>query len=117
MKPELQRVARIEFDTATKKAALALAGGRCKGCGASLSLNKYHYDHIIAANKGGDASLDNCQLLCWACHKVKTRQDVADIAKAKRLELRHNGIKRDSRFPGSRASGLKRKLSGEVVRR
>lgn len=117
MKPELQRVSRIEFDKPTKAAALARANGKCAGCDASLTLNKYHYDHIIAANKGGDASLENCQLLCWACHKVKTRQDVADIAKAKRLELRHNGIKRESRFAGSRSSGFKRKISGEVVPR
>jgi 5-methylcytosine-specific restriction protein A len=117
MKPELQRIARIEFAAPVKKAALALANGQCAGCGASLTLNKYHYDHITAANKGGDASLANCQLLCWACHKVKTRKDVADIAKAKRLELRHNGIRKPSRFAGSRDSGLKKKVSGEVVPR
>jgi 5-methylcytosine-specific restriction protein A len=117
VKPELQRVFRIEFSAATMKAALARANGKCAGCEASLSLNKYHYDHIIAANKGGDASLENCQLLCWACHKVKTRQDVADIAKAKRLELRHNGIRRESRMPGARGSRLKKKMDGTVVER
>lgn len=110
---------RTEFSNKVKRDALQRANGRCENpkCGAFLSLNKYHYDHVIPDQMGGDASLDNCQVICFACHKEKTRKDAADIAKAKRLELRHNGIRRPSRFAGSRDSGLKKKVSGEVVPR
>jgi 5-methylcytosine-specific restriction protein A len=108
---------RIEFSNKVKRDALKRANGKCQGCPASLSLNKYHYDHRIPDQMGGDASLDNCQVLCFACHKEKTRRDAADIAKAKRRERKHLGIRRESRFAGSKASGFKRKVSGEVVRR
>lgn len=110
---------RTEFSNKVKRDALKRANGKCEvpGCGAFLSLNKYHYDHIIPDQLGGDASLDNCQVACWACHKEKTRQDVADIAKAKRRERKHHGIRARSQFQGSRDSNLKRKISGEVVRR
>lgn len=110
---------RTEFSNKVKRDALKRADGKCEvpGCGAFLSLNKYHYDHIIPDQMGGDASLDNCQVACWACHKEKTKADVADIAKAKRRERKHLGIRRESRFAGSKASGFKRKISGEVVPR
>ena len=110
---------RSEFSNKVKRDALNRANGKCENpaCGASLSLNKYHYDHRIPDQMGGDASLDNCQLLCWACHKEKTKADVGDIAKAKRIERRHLGIRPKSRFPGSRDSKLKKKIGGGVVPR
>lgn len=110
---------RVEFSNKVKRDALQRANGKCENeaCGASLSLNKYHYDHRIPDQMGGDASLDNCQLLCWACHKEKTKADVADIAKAKRIERRHLGIRRESRMPGARSSRLKKKVDGSVVER
>jgi 5-methylcytosine-specific restriction protein A len=110
---------RTEFSNKVKRDALQRANGKCEvpGCGASLSLNKYHYDHIIPDQMGGDASLDNCQVACFACHKEKTRKDVADIAKAKRIERRHLGIRRESRMPGARGSRLKKKMDGTVVER
>lgn len=110
---------RIEFNSRTKRDALKRADGRCENpkCGAFLSLNKYHYDHRIAAKMGGDASLENCQVLCFACHGVKTKDDVGKIAQAKRRSDRHNGIRKPSRFQGSRDSRWKKKVSGEVVPR
>jgi hypothetical protein len=54
----------------------------------------------------------------WRCHKVKTASDVSEIAKGKRMRERNLGIKRSARpMPGSRASGLKRKMDGSVERR
>jgi hypothetical protein len=67
---------------------------------------------------GGDTSLTNCAVLCLPCHGVKTQKiDVPMIAKAKRVADKHLGIRKPSRFPGSRDSRWKKKMNGEVVPR
>jgi 5-methylcytosine-specific restriction protein A len=113
---------RTEFPNKVKRDALQRAkdnGGKCEnpGCGAFLSFSKYHYDHVIPDQMGGEATLENCQVICFACHKIKTRKDVADIAKAKRRSDKHNGVRRKSRFAGSRDSKWKMKIGGGVVPR
>ena len=110
---------RTEFSNRVKRDALKRADGKCEipECGAPLSFSKYHYDHIIPDHLGGDASLDNCQVICFACHKSKTRKDVADIAKAKRRSDKHRGIRRKSRFACSRDSKWKMKIGGGVMPR
>jgi hypothetical protein len=56
--------------------------------------------------------------LCGPCHKAKTRKDVANIARAKRRERKHIGIRKVSKFACSRGSRFKKKVgSGEVVLR
>jgi len=63
-------------------------------CNAVLSIGKYHFDHDIPDGLGGEPILENCRVLCIACHKAKTTtKDVPTIAKAKRISDRHNGIK------------------------
>ena len=49
--------------------ALRRAGHRCKWCGTSDHLQM---DHIVPKSEGGATSLGNVQILCRACHKVKT---------------------------------------------
>jgi hypothetical protein len=51
------------------------------------------------------------------CHATKTVADIAGIAKAKRIRQKHFGARRASRWPCSRDSKWKKKISGEVVRR
>ena len=36
----------------------------------------FELDHIIALTNGGPDTEDNCQILCHACHKAKTKQDL-----------------------------------------
>jgi len=87
---------RREFSKQVKRDAFVRAAGKCEGqnCGARLSLGKFHYDHVIPDGLGGEPILDNCAVLCTACHKDKTtKRDVPAIAKAKRIEDRRNGIK------------------------
>lgn len=88
---------RREFPKQVKRDAFLRANGKCEGqnCGARLTLGKYHYDHDIPDGLGGEPILDNCVVLCVACHKVKTTtKDVPAIAKTKRIQDRHNGIKK-----------------------
>lgn len=108
---------RREFSKPVKREALKRAGGKCEGCGALFGI-KFHFDHDIADGLGGEPTLDNCKVLCHACHDEKTRKhDVPLIAKTKRIQDKHNGIKKPSRFPGSKSSKFKKKISGEVVLR
>lgn len=48
-------------------------------------------DHIVALALGGADKDWNCETLCFGCHSLKTKADVAAIAKAKRRQLKHIG--------------------------
>jgi 5-methylcytosine-specific restriction endonuclease McrA len=92
---------RREFNKHVKREAFMRAGGQCEGqpygerCGVKLTLGKYHYDHVIPDGLGGEPVIENCAVLCLACHKDKTAtKDVPAIAKTKRIQDRQKGIKR-----------------------
>jgi 5-methylcytosine-specific restriction protein A len=87
-------MSRQEFSAKTKTLAFKRCGGHCECCTRKLFPGDYHYDHDNPDGLTGDASLDNCRVLCRACHQAKTRKDVAAIAKAKRLERRQVGIRK-----------------------
>jgi 5-methylcytosine-specific restriction enzyme A len=118
-------MSRQEFSKATMREALTRSQGLCEGitpsgerCNANLWQKARHFDHIVPCAIGGDNSLANCATLCVACHKAKTiKIDVPMIAKAKRNYDKHRGIRKPSKFAGSRNSKWKKKLNGEVVLR
>jgi hypothetical protein len=75
----------------------------CEGCGClCLSRADYEIDHTVA--EGALAANDNRapltrddgKLLCRKCHDKKTRRDVFEIAKSKRLEKRHRIVGKGS---------------------
>jgi 5-methylcytosine-specific restriction endonuclease McrA len=110
---------RREFSRAVKLAAWQRCGGRCESCTRKLFTGDIHYDHRNPDALTGEPTLDNCAVLCRACHSAKTRIDVARIAKAKRREAAHIGAKPKGRpMPGSRAhpSGLRKRMSGDIER-
>lgn len=115
---------RREFTKQTMREAYERSEGLCEGilssgerCCAEVT-HKKHFDHIIPDALGGDNSLTNCAVLCLPCHGSKTQKiDVPMIAKAKRVADKHLGIRKKSRFPGSRDDWRKKKISGEVVPR
>lgn len=103
---------RREFPKQVKRDAFVRANGHCEGkkCGAFLTLGKYHYDHEIPDALGGEPTLENCVVLCIACHREKTsRSDVPAIAKTKRIRDSQRGIKKP------RTIRAWRKFNGEVV--
>lgn len=102
-------MSRQEFSAKTKAEAFKRSGGHCEACTRKLFPGDYHYDHDDPDGLTGDATLDNCRVLCRSCHSVKTRKDVAAIAKAKRRERRQAGIKKP------RSIRAWRKMNGEPV--
>lgn len=96
-------MARKEFSKKTKRDAFVRAAGHCEGegCGAKLTLGKFAYDHVDPDGLTGEPTLENCQVLCTPCHLEKTRDDVAKIARAKRREDAHRGIRPPSKLQGA----------------
>lgn len=112
-------MSRREFTAAVKVAAFNRAKGHCEKCGARLYVGKFHFDHDNPDGLTGEPTLDNCVVLCVACHSTKTRTvDIPNIARAKRREAKHLGAKRSSRpMPGSKASGWRKRMNGQAERR
>ena len=87
-------VEREEFDQRTKDKAWFRAEGKCRSCKVKIAPGHEEYDHILPTALGGKATLANCQVLCRACHGVKTaKEDVPRIRKADRQRRYHNGTK------------------------
>lgn len=111
---------RREFTPKTKYLAWERANGHCEICGIKIYPgNGPIFDHIVVAAHGGSNDPSNCSVKCRNCDRTKTRSDVSRIAKSRRVQRKHIGIKKGSArpIPGSKASGWKRKMSGEWVRR
>jgi len=108
---------RREFSAKTKAAAFLRANGVCENpkCGARLTVGKFHYDHDTPDGLGGEPTLENCVVLCTPCHKEKTATvDVPRIAKAKRRQQKHLGIRKPSSFQNSRTGKFKTKIGGKT---
>lgn len=103
--------------------------------------DRIHIDHVVPRAIGGEDHHANYQpLLREAEHKPKTKKDITAIAKTKRIEKQHQefrtkllaktGLADDvcvsqtgrskipSRpLPGSKASGMRKRMSGKVEKR
>lgn len=96
------------------------ASGICANCGRKPRAGeKPECDHIVALVNGGENREKNLQNLCGWCHAQKTRADVGEKSLNRRVQAKHLGLHKPKGrpMPGSRASGLKKKMTGEVVRR
>jgi len=101
---------RQEFSAKVKAAAALRANGHCECCTRKLMTGDYHYDHDTPDGLGGEPTLENCKVLCKSCHSIKTHtRDIPQIAKAKRRERKHMGIK------GERKIRAWRKFNGTPV--
>lgn len=70
--------------TAARLAIWRKYGGTCQMCQQPTDERGFDLDHHIPLEIGGDDTDDNLRPLCRPCHRLKTKGDVADIAKAKR---------------------------------
>ena len=82
---------RQEFPSKVKLAAWERCGGKCEQCLTRI-IGRADYDHIIPDALGGEPVIDNCQVLCPKCHRLKSAtEDVPRIAKAKRQQRKAIG--------------------------
>ncbi len=112
---------RREFSKPVKRDALKRANKKCEGenCGALFGV-KFHFDHDIADGLGGEPTLENCKVLCHPCHAEKTaKHDIPLIAKTKRIQDKHNGIRKPSRLQsaGFQKAAPQRSASRPIERR
>lgn len=93
-------------------------GGRCYLSDRKIMPgDKWEVEHIKALANGGQHRESNMAPALVAPHKDKTRADRREKARIDKLRKRHLGIRKPSRFPGSRDSRWRKKLNGEVVER
>lgn len=117
---------RREFDKPTKRKALERSGKLCEAsgpmyglpigqrCNAPLAYG-VEFDHVILDANSKDNSLGNCAAVCVKCHRHKTtKHDTPLAAKTLRQQDKARGIRKRSRFPGSRDSRLKKHVDGRV---
>ena len=45
--------------------------GNCAGCSTHFEARHLEVDHIISRNKGGTDHIENLQLLCGSCNRIK----------------------------------------------
>jgi len=53
------------------KALYGEQGGNCAGCGTHFEARHLEVDHIIARRNGGTDHIENLQLLCGSCNRIK----------------------------------------------
>ena len=58
---------------------------RVEVCGTIMEHGKFAVDHVLPLELGGSNDIENLQALCFKCHREKSREDIARIAKARRL--------------------------------
>ncbi|MCA1452882.1 HNH endonuclease [Bradyrhizobium sp. BRP22] len=94
--------------------------GVCCECGIKIRGRRWICDHRIALINGGENRERNLGPIHEVCDRtVKTPRDVAEKSINNRVRMKHLGItKRNGRpMPGTRASGLKKRMDGTVERR
>ena len=96
---------RREFSKKTKEAGLERSQGRCEAvwdgvrCNVAFGERTPEYDHIVPAtyDSPGSSGLDNLQVICPPCHRLKTKRDVAGISKADRIREKASGLRGNKR--------------------
>src|ERR1035437_10895913 len=102
---------RTEFSQKIKTNAAIRANGHCEICTRKLLTGDFHFDHEVPDALGGEATLENCRVLCRSCHGAKTaKTDIPTIAKAHRNYRSARSIKK------ARTITAWRKFDGTIVR-
>lgn len=95
------------------------AGGICHLCDRKIAYGEpWDVEHPKALGLGGADDATNWKPAHVDCHAGKTRNDIRIMRKADRQMKSHTGIKRSKNpMPGSRASGLRKRMDGTVEKR
>lgn len=92
--------------------------GRCDGCQRKFDPKlKPEFDHRPALVNGGQNRESMIVAVCHECHSARTKEDVAEKSKVRTLQAKRFGIHKSSRpMPGSKASGIRKRMDGTVER-
>ena len=122
----MSRVKRLEFSKRVKIAILRRAGWPekpvCEGCGLPLRGKRVDVDHTLECWEAPDrkelTEADGKALGWDCCHSAKSAAKTSQRAHGTRIIEKSAGIKRHSRpIPGSKRSGLRKRMDGTVERR
>lgn len=93
--------------------------GVCQcGCGIKIDNKPWDTDHTVALVNGGENKESNLRTLLRSHHREKTAEDVHEKSIVRRKRMKFIGLKAKSRpIPGSKASGLRKRMNGSVERR
>ena len=77
--PERTDIGRIRRynSPANRKHLYGEQGGHCAGCGLHFQQQNLEVDHIISRKKGGTDHLENLQLMCANCNRIKGDRGMA----------------------------------------
>lgn len=99
--------------TRNQRAELFLEhGGICYLCGCIINAGRgeaWEVEHVQAREISGRDDWANLRPAHVDCHKVKTKEDKAIIAKCNRVRNKHLGIRKRTSFRGWR------KMNGDIV--
>ena len=59
------------FSEKTQREVYEKQNGVCKKCGRHFEINEMEADHITPWCEGGKTILENCQMLCRECNRMK----------------------------------------------
>lgn len=108
------------MSTSRRKRIFDAAQGVCHLCGLRIDGAREAWDveHVVPYALTRDDTDANLRPAHKSCHATKTRADLGQIAKAKRVAAKHSGAwKAKARLPGSRGGRWKRKINGTVIER
>lgn len=95
-------------------------GGVCHLSGRKILAGEpWDLDHVVALINGGPHCESNLAPALRDKHKLKTALDVAEKSRVYRKRAKHLGVRSKSHrpMPGSKASGLRKRMDGTVERR
>jgi len=112
--------ARKSISTRERVRLFTMHGGTCHICSGRIKVGEaWDVEHVVPLALGGADDDGNRHSAHIACHRLKTKGDVSDMARAKRREAQHLGARAPSRhpLPFGRNSKFRKKINGEVVAR
>lgn len=114
----MARTSKDEFPSGVRNDALRRANGRCEACGTLLRPGRIQIDHKKAVAFGGKPVLSNAQVLGDCCYTPKNANDNAAAKRSNRITRKNAGIrtKQGRPLPGTRASGIRKRMNGNVER-